>query len=102
MKKLIIAACLFLGFSGIASAQKMVSTAPLAKETKLKVVKKESQTAKVVKMDKATKVSKPASMTKADGTADMRFKANKEKKVITKGPLKKDGTADKRYKANKG
>ncbi|MES2702986.1 MAG: hypothetical protein V4649_10120 [Bacteroidota bacterium] len=37
---------------------------------------------------------------KKDGTADMRYKANKEKKAVP-GPVKKDGTPDKRFKANK-
>lgn len=36
---------------------------------------------------------------KKDGTADMRYSANKNAKVA--GPKKKDGTADMRYKANK-
>ena len=52
---------------------------------------------------KTTKaVAKPAPVagpTKKDGTADMRYKANKNAKVA--GPKKKDGTADMRYKANK-
>lgn len=41
--------------------------------------------------------------TKKDGTPDMRYKENKNKKdtVKIKGPLKKDGTPDKRFKANK-
>jgi len=41
--------------------------------------------------------------TKKDGTADMRYKANKDSasKAKPAGPLKKDGTPDKRYKANK-
>lgn len=41
--------------------------------------------------------------TKKDGTPDMRYKENKNKKdtVKAKGPLKKDGTPDKRFKANK-
>jgi len=38
--------------------------------------------------------------TKKDGTLDMRYKENKEKKAPA-GPLKKDGTPDMRYKANK-
>ncbi len=40
---------------------------------------------------------------KKDGTADMRYKANKDSAKAAKaaGPLKKDGTPDKRYKANK-
>jgi hypothetical protein len=36
---------------------------------------------------------------KADGTLDMRYKANKEA-VRAAGPRKKDGTLDMRYKAN--
>ena len=36
---------------------------------------------------------------KKDGTPDMRYKENKEKKAA--GPMKKDGTPDMRYKANK-
>jgi hypothetical protein len=40
--------------------------------------------------------------TKKDGTADMRYKANKNAaKPTPAGPTKKDGTADMRYKANK-
>ncbi len=38
--------------------------------------------------------------TKKDGTLDMRYKENKEKKAPA-GPLKKNGTPDMRYKANK-
>ena len=36
---------------------------------------------------------------KADGSPDMRYKANKE---VVVGPLKKNGKPDMRYKANKG
>lgn len=41
--------------------------------------------------------------TKKDGTADMRYKANKDSaaKAKTTTHLKKDGTADKRFKENK-
>lgn len=39
---------------------------------------------------------------KADGTPDMRYRANKEMvKKGAAGPLKKDGTPDRRYKMNK-
>jgi hypothetical protein len=43
----------------------------------------------------------PAGPKKKDGTADMRYKANKD--AAKKPPVhtKKDGTADKRYKENK-
>jgi len=92
MKKLIIAACMFFGFAGIASAQKPT-------DAKQKPKQKTEKSA-VVKKDKPA-IAKPASMTKADGTPDMRFKANKEKKAPATGPTKKDGTLDKRYKANK-
>ncbi len=45
---------------------------------------------------------KPA-RTKKDGTADMRYKANKDSAARARpaGPTKKDGTPDMRYKANK-
>lgn len=92
MKKLIIAACMFFGFVGIASAQK-IGTADAKQKHK-------TEKSSVVKKDKPA-IAKPANMTKSDGTPDMRFKANKEKKVPAKGPVKKDGTLDKRYKANK-
>jgi hypothetical protein len=50
---------------------------------------------------------KKASPTKKDGTADMRFKANKDSAAKAKAAapatthLKKDGTPDKRFKENK-
>jgi hypothetical protein len=56
---------------------------------------------------KTTTAAKPATTpaagpTKKDGTADMRYKANKTAaKPVPAGPTKKDGTADMRYKANK-
>ena len=63
------------------------------------------------KKDSARKAStkvlpqtKPAAQgpVKKDGSADMRYKANKEAaKPAPAGPVKKDGTADMRYKANK-
>lgn len=40
--------------------------------------------------------------TKADGSMDMRYKANKDRlKAIAPGPKKADGTPDMRYKENK-
>ena len=76
MKKLLIAACLFLGLALTTTAQ-----TPPAK-TKAKT-------------DTTTHL-------KADGTPDMRYKANKDAaKPAPAGPLKKDGTPDMRYKANK-
>ena len=49
----------------------------------------------------APKKRKATSKLKADGTPDMRYKANKAAKANPAGPKKKDGTADMRYKANK-
>jgi hypothetical protein len=45
----------------------------------------------------------PAAKTKKDGTPDMRYSENKNKKAeaAPAGPLKKDGTPDMRHKANK-
>lgn len=56
---------------------------------------------------KTTTTTKPtttaAGPTKKDGTADMRYKANKDAAAAkpTTTHLKKDGTPDKRYKENK-
>lgn len=82
MKKLLIAACMFLGLGTIASAQ-TVKKAPAAK------------------VAPATTTTTTAAPLKADGTPDKRFKANKAAPATPAGPLKKDGTPDKRYKANK-
>ncbi|HMG82561.1 MAG TPA: hypothetical protein VK559_05965 [Ferruginibacter sp.] len=77
MKKLLIAACLFLGLALTTTAQ---TTPAKAK----------------------TDTTKTATHLKADGTPDMRYKANKDAaKPAPAGPLKKDGTPDMRYKANK-
>ncbi len=69
--------------------------------TKADVKKAEIQIAKAkttpIVVKKVTVVT--PGPTKKDGTADMRYKANKAVKVV--GPIKKDGTADMRYKANK-
>lgn len=97
MKKLLIAASmLFLTAGVFAQAQPKKE-----KDPKMTVVKKEDKkdAAKVVPI---TKPATSATPTKKDGTADMRFKANKEAaKPVVAGPTKKDGTADMRYKANK-
>ncbi len=82
MKKLLIAACLFLGFALTTTAQ-------------TKPAKKATTTTK-------SDTTKTATHLKADGTPDMRYKENKEAaKPAPAGPLKKDGTPDMRYKANK-
>lgn len=91
MKKLLsIIAIAVLGFS-TAFAQTAPATKKVTPATVTKVApKKETK--------KVTPVA-VAGPTKKDGTADMRYSANKNAKVA--GPKKKDGTADLRYKANK-
>ena len=105
MKKLLIAACMMLGFAGIVSAQEAAPKAKEKKSTEMKAVKKDAPPAKVVKMKTAKPAPAPAAATpaagptKKDGTPDKRFKANKEAKPAVH--LKKDGTPDKRFKENK-
>ncbi len=86
MKKLFIAVVMFLGLTIAASAQ---TTAPAG-------VKKDTKAKSAKTVDKA-KTPTTSGPTKKDGTADKRFKANKD----ASGPLKKDGTPDMRYKNNK-
>ena len=83
-----------------------VKTAPVVVkkvETKSATVK---ATTPVVAKKEVKKVTTATTTTtgvkvKADGTADMRYKANKGTKTVVAGPTKKDGTADMRYKVNK-
>ncbi len=98
MKKIIIAACLMLGFAGMATAQKVEKKAAPAKEAKME----KTPVAKEAKMEKAAVAATPAvGPKKADGTPDKRFKENKANAAAPAGPVKKDGTPDKRYNANK-
>jgi hypothetical protein len=80
MKKIILAAAILFGLSGIASAQ-------------VKPKKAEK-----IKVATTTTTTTPGPK-KADGTLDMRYKQNKVKAKPVK--LKADGTPDKRYKVNK-
>ncbi len=100
MKKLLIAVCMMIGFTGFVSAQQAAPKTVVTKTTEKAVVKKEG-TAKVVKMEKSSHVA--ATGLKADGTPDMRLKENKSKTktTVVTGPTKKDGSADMRYKKNK-
>lgn len=82
MKKTLI---LFLSFFALYAALQ-AQTNPVAK--------------KVDKAKTASTSTKQTTPTKADGTPDMRYKANKAKEK-TNGPKKADGTPDMRYKANK-
>jgi hypothetical protein len=102
MKKLLIAATLLFATAGVFAQAQPKKDEAKAKDAKMTVVKKESpkkETAKVVPITKPAATT--AGPTKKDGTADMRFKKNKEAaKPAVAGPTKKDGTADMRYKAN--
>ncbi|MEP6748808.1 MAG: hypothetical protein ABJB86_13845 [Bacteroidota bacterium] len=99
MKKLLIAVAMLIASTGIFAQAHPKKD---AKDSKMSAVKKDTAkkaTAKVVPM---TKTTPAAGATKKDGTADMRFKENKEAaKAKPAGPVKKDGSADMRYKANK-
>lgn len=66
--------------------------------TSLLAQKKPAPTA-VKANTKPTIAVKAMGPTKADGSLDMRYKANKEA-VRAAGPRKKDGTLDMRYKVN--
>ena len=99
MKKLLIAAAMIIASTGIFAQAPPKKD---AKDSKMTAVKKDTAkkaTAKVVPM---TKPAPAAGPTKKDGSADMRYKTNKEAaKPAPAGPVKKDGSADMRYKANK-
>ena len=88
MKKILVIASLFVLFAGHAIAQ-----TDKPKDTKKATTGSTSSAAKSA-----------TAPTKKDGSADMRYKVNKDsaKKAQTATVhTKKDGTADKRYKENK-
>jgi hypothetical protein len=101
MKKLVLAFMATCLLAGASFAQ-----TPKKKDAKTKAAA--TATASPTATPAATaKAAKPAATavtpTKKDGTADMRYKTNKEaaKTQAPAGPTKKDGTPDKRFKANK-
>ena len=105
MKKFLLSLVLAAGFAGIASAQAKPAVATKSKtEMKVAVKTPSANASPVAKMAVAkhteVKIKSKGNM-KADGTPDMRYKANKMAAPAVSGPKKKDGTADMRYKANK-
>ncbi|WP_199117274.1 hypothetical protein [Pedobacter sp. ASV28] len=87
-------------------APKKVATATKteAKKAEVKAVETKNAAATATKKEVKkveTKATAANSKLKADGSPDMRYKANKETKAVVAGPKKKDGTADMRFKANK-
>jgi hypothetical protein len=94
MKKLFLACFLMIGMSVYSHAQTPPAT---TKKTTT------ASTAKPAKTTAKTPTTATAGPTKKDGTADMRYKSNKEaaKAAPATTHTKKDGTPDKRYKENK-
>jgi hypothetical protein len=91
MKRFVLIVNLLLAFAGFTFAQTPAAT-----------------TAKKPKATKAATTTTPAAAAtpaagpkKADGTPDMRYKANKDAAKTPPQHLKKDGTPDKRFKENK-
>lgn len=88
MKKLLIAFAMLITSFGVFAQAKDTS----------KMKKMHAKTTTAAK----TATTPAVGPTKKDGTADMRYKANKTAaKPVPAGPTKKDGSADMRYKANK-
>jgi hypothetical protein len=99
MKKMFIAFILLISFSTYSHAQVTPAQTSSAK------AKKPAATTVAAK-PATTTTAKPATTagpTKKDGTADMRYKSNKDaaKAAPATTHTKKDGTPDKRYKENK-
>ena len=108
MKKLLLTAVLFAGFTGISNAQTQkkeekkteVKMAPAPTAAKPATIKKTTSVTPAIKVTPAASPvaveranNHSAVVMKKDGTPDKRFKKAKK--------LKKDGTPDMRYKNNK-
>jgi len=91
MKRFVLIVNLLLAFAGLTFAQTPAATT--AKKTKA--------TKAATATTPATAATPAAGPKKADGTPDMRYKANKDAAKTPPQHLKKDGTPDKRYKENK-
>jgi hypothetical protein len=106
MKKLLIVALMIAGSYGVANAKaqpKTVTQKTTSHVTTKNAVTTKTPAAPVVKMNSTKTTTAATTHTKADGTADKRYKENKTTttKAVSAGPVKKDGTPDMRYKANK-
>jgi hypothetical protein len=111
MKKFLF---VFIALMGLGATSQAQTTAPQKTTSSTAVVKKEAagvHSTKAVTLPvtgKAAASTKTKTVTKttngapvrADGSPDMRYKANKEAAKASP-KLKKDGTPDKRYKQNK-
>jgi hypothetical protein len=114
MKRLLFACLLMIGFAGIAGAQTTATPDKKKTTVKSKIDKVDKKTTTAEKSSSkittipsaktsngtAATTTKPATKMKANGTPDMRYKANKEVAKAA-GPKKKNGEPDMRYKVNK-
>jgi hypothetical protein len=91
MKRFVLIVNLLLAFAGFTFAQTPAAT----------TAKKPKATKAATTTTPATAATPAAGPKKADGTPDMRYKANKDAAKTPPQHLKKDGTPDKRYKENK-
>jgi hypothetical protein len=91
MKKFLFALLAIIAFNVASFAQTTTKSKMTAKSPKMETKAKMKTTATG---DQTVKMKK-------NGTPDMRYKENKQKKVAVTGPKKKNGTPDMRYKANK-
>ncbi len=89
MKRIVLIVNLLLAFAGFTFAQTPAAT----------TAKKPKATTTATKP--AATATPAAGPKKADGTPDMRYKANKDAAKAPSQHLKKDGTPDKRFKENK-
>ncbi|HVS96627.1 MAG TPA: hypothetical protein VHE54_09065 [Puia sp.] len=94
MKKIALIVNLLFVFVGLGLAQTQPASAKDARKARTAA---SVQTAKPATTAKTTA---PGPL-KKDGTADMRYKANKDAAKTPPQHLKKDGTPDMRYKENK-
>lgn len=126
MKKLIIVALAFTGFSAASFAQ-AVPVVKKSEPSRVQVVKKQTDTKAPSKVVALNKVKAPAAKPVAMPVVTIKMPAKQEKKTVAKtkltpskeevktvlaskpvvkainyAPLKKDGTPDKRFKAHTG
>jgi hypothetical protein len=97
MKRFVLIVNLLLAFAGFSFAQTPAATTA----KKPKATKAATATTPATAATPATATTPAAGPKKADGTPDMRYKANKDAAKTPPQHLKKDGTPDKRYKENK-
>jgi hypothetical protein len=103
MKKIIYLLFAFMMLGSLSFAQNTPQQAQKAAAGKKKRGAENVNASKAGAAQQTAAQPAPQQKLKKDGTPDMRYKENKQKKDAAKpaGPLKKDGTPDLRHKANK-